>query len=52
MNSDMRGLLQLRYGFIEAFKVYWERRLIIVFLMGFASGLPFLLSGATIVQAD
>lgn len=28
--------------------IYWERRLIIVFLMGFASGLPFLLSGATL----
>jgi PAT family beta-lactamase induction signal transducer AmpG len=33
---------------VEALSVYWERRLIIVFLMGFASGLPFLLSGATL----
>ena len=32
----------------EAISVYWERRLIIVFVMGFASGLPFLLSGATL----
>ena len=28
--------------------MYWEKRLIIIFLMGFASGLPFLLSGATL----
>ena len=48
MSSDLRGLRQLGSGFVEAFKVYWERRLIIVFLMGFASGLPFLLSGATL----
>ena len=32
----------------EVIAVYWERRLIIVFVMGFASGLPFLLSGATL----
>jgi len=31
-----------------AVSIYWERRLIIVFVMGFASGLPFLLSGATL----
>ena len=30
------------------FSVYWEKRLIIVFFMGFASGLPFLLTGATL----
>ncbi len=29
-------------GCLETISVYWERRLIIVFLMGFASGLPFL----------
>ena len=29
-------------------RVYFERRLIIVFLMGFASGLPLLLTGATL----
>jgi len=33
---------------LDAVSVYWERRLIIVFLMGFASGLPFLLSAATL----
>ena len=31
-----------------ASRVYFERRLIIIFLMGFASGLPLLLSGATL----
>lgn len=35
-------------GYLESVSIYWERRLIIVFLMGFASGLPFLLSGATL----
>ena len=35
-------------GIRDAISVYWERRLIIVFFMGFASGLPFLLSGATL----
>jgi len=35
-------------GHFEFISIYWERRLIIVFLMGFASGLPFLLSGATL----
>lgn len=34
--------------YLEAVSIYWERRLIIVFLMGFASGLPFLLSAATL----
>jgi PAT family beta-lactamase induction signal transducer AmpG len=34
--------------FIKTLSVYWEKRLIIVFFMGFASGLPFLLSGATL----
>jgi PAT family beta-lactamase induction signal transducer AmpG len=37
-----------RSPWIEALSVYWESRLVIVFLMGFASGLPFLLSGATL----
>ena len=40
--------MKLGYGFLEAISIYWERRLIIIFLMGFASGLPFLLSGATL----
>ena len=33
---------------IKIITVYWEKRLIIVFFMGFASGLPFLLAGATL----
>jgi len=32
----------------EALSVYWERRLVAVFFMGFVSGLPFYLSGATL----
>jgi len=35
-------------GASGAISVYWERRLIIVFLMGFASGLPLLLTAATL----
>ena len=35
-------------NFRAATRVYFERRLIIIFLMGFASGLPLLLSGATL----
>lgn len=35
-------------GLLEAISIYWERRLIIIFFMGFASGLPFLLTGATL----
>ena len=34
--------------FWATLRVYLERRLIIIFLMGFASGLPLLLSGATL----
>jgi len=33
---------------LDALAVYLERRLVIVFLMGFASGLPLALSGATL----
>jgi PAT family beta-lactamase induction signal transducer AmpG len=40
--------VKLGYGFLEAISIYWDRRLIIIFFMGFASGLPFLLSGATL----
>ena len=34
--------------FLKDISIYWEKRLFFVFLMGFASGLPFLLSGATL----
>jgi PAT family beta-lactamase induction signal transducer AmpG len=37
-----------RFDVVKTASIYWEKRLIIVFLMGFASGLPFLLSGATL----
>ena len=33
---------------MKAVSIYWEKRLVFVFFMGFASGLPFLLSGATL----
>ncbi|CAB1074822.1 MFS transporter permease [Alkalispirochaeta odontotermitis] len=39
---------QLSLNFLQSISIYWERRLIFIFLMGFASGLPFLLSGATL----
>ena len=39
---------QAKQGILESIPIYWEKRLIIIFLMGFASGLPFLLSGATL----
>ncbi len=45
MNQTQR---RLGSDWREAVSVYWERRLIIIFLMGFASGLPFLLSAATL----
>jgi len=49
MDSSETGRLRhLGQGFFDAVSIYWERRLIIVFLMGFASGLPFLLCGATL----
>jgi len=35
-------------SFFSAISVYWEKRLLFVFFMGYASGLPFLLSGATL----
>jgi len=49
-NEPLQGGPRRKFGsgFREALSVYWERRLIIVFLMGFASGLPFLLTGATL----
>ena len=48
MLSQTRRIRQFGRGLSEAISIYWERRLIIVFLMGFASGLPFLLAGATL----
>ena len=48
MPTGNRSLERLVRSSLETVLIYWERRLIIVFLMGFASGLPFLLSGATL----
>ena len=42
------NLLRAVQRFWSDASVYFERRLIIVFLMGFASGLPLLLTGATL----
>ena len=36
------------FGFFKDLSIYWERRLILIFLMGFASGLPLLLVGQTL----
>ena len=48
MPTGNRSLERFVRSSLETVLIYWERRLIIVFLMGFASGLPFLLSGATL----
>ncbi|NIO12093.1 MAG: MFS transporter [Deltaproteobacteria bacterium] len=48
MPAETQNLKQFGRGWFEAVSFYCERRLIIVFVMGFASGLPFLLSGATL----
>lgn len=48
MLSQTRRIRQFGRGFREAISIYREKRLIIVFLMGFASGMPFLLAGATL----
>jgi PAT family beta-lactamase induction signal transducer AmpG len=42
------SLMRMGQKWYETLSIYSERRLIIIFLMGFASGLPFLLSGATL----
>ncbi len=48
MPAETQSLKRLGRGWFEAVSFYCERRLIIVFLMGFASGLPFALSYATL----
>ena len=48
MQTETMRLRRWGHDYLEAVSIYCERRLIIVFLMGFASGLPFLLSGATL----
>ena len=48
MNREARSLTSWGSVFWESVSFYCERRLIIIFLMGFASGLPLLLCGATL----
>jgi PAT family beta-lactamase induction signal transducer AmpG len=48
MQEDSLTEQQPLREFLQGISIYWEKRLIFVFLMGFASGLPFLLSGATL----
>jgi PAT family beta-lactamase induction signal transducer AmpG len=48
MQKDNPPARPLGRNFLQAISIYWEKRLIFIFLMGFASGLPFLLSGATL----
>ena len=48
MKEDSSTERQLVRWFLRDISIYWEKRLIFIFLMGFASGLPLLLSGATL----
>ncbi len=48
MLHEILSMRQSGHSFFKTVSIYWEKRLIIVFLMGFASGLPLLLSGATL----
>ena len=44
LNNQDSPLKRLNHGFLNLVSVYWERRLIIVLFMGFASGLPLALT--------
>jgi len=44
LNNQDSPLNRLNHGFVNLVSVYWERRLMIIFFMGFASGLPLALS--------
>jgi PAT family beta-lactamase induction signal transducer AmpG len=48
MSSESLDTKRSGNSIFSAVSVYCERRLVFVFFMGFASGLPFLLSGATL----
>ena len=48
MGKEIQTLPRPGNKFLQSISIYWEKRLIFIFLMGFASGLPFLLSGATL----
>jgi len=49
LNNQDSFLKRLSHGFLDLVSIYWERRLIIVFFMGFASGLPLALT-TTVLQ--
>ena len=49
LNNQDSSLNRLNHGFLNLVSVYWERRLIIIFFMGFASGLPLALT-STVLQ--
>jgi PAT family beta-lactamase induction signal transducer AmpG len=49
LNSQEALLNRLTHGFLNIASVYWDRHLIIIFFMGFASGLPLALT-STILQ--
>lgn len=49
LNNQDSPLNRLNHGFLNLVSVYWERRLIIVFFMGFVSGLPLALT-TTVLQ--
>ncbi len=40
LDNQDSPMKRLNHGFLDLVSVYWERRLIIIFFMGFASGLP------------
>jgi PAT family beta-lactamase induction signal transducer AmpG len=48
-NNQDSSLNLFNHGFLNLVSVYWKRRLIIIFFMGFASGLPLALS-TTVLQ--
>jgi PAT family beta-lactamase induction signal transducer AmpG len=48
MGKESQPLPRPGNKFLQNLSIYWEKRLVFIFLMGFASGLPFLLSGATL----
>lgn len=48
MMEGLQGQKKRSFGLLTDISVYWEKHLILIFLMGFASGLPLLLVGQTL----
>jgi PAT family beta-lactamase induction signal transducer AmpG len=44
LSNQDSPMKRLNYGFLDLVSVYWDRRLMIIFFMGFASGLPLALT--------